>query len=233
MRERPSKGARRRRAQVRARSVAGSEGCRRPQQERSRYTWDAILEAAEKLLVERGYARSSTNAIAARAGVSVGSLYQYFPSKEAVYQQVLARHQAAVRPIEERALHALTTGGVGLGHAMTQAMTETLALHARDPALMRALDGELAAVAARWGKPAKHDLGIGTTHVAQLLNDRFGLPPEEAMERAWLALEVLEQVGRSLVHDALRGLDRERVVRLTVETLARMLEAPPRAAPPQ
>lgn len=45
---------------------------------------DAILEATAQLLVEEGMARLSTNRIAKRAGVSVGTLYQYFPDKNAI-----------------------------------------------------------------------------------------------------------------------------------------------------
>jgi len=53
-------------------------------QERSRLTVQAILEATARVLMKEGYDRASTNKIAAKAGVSIGSLYQYFPSKEAL-----------------------------------------------------------------------------------------------------------------------------------------------------
>lgn len=55
-----------------------------PQQARSKATVDALLEATAQLWIEVGYDKSSTNRIARRAGVSVGSLYQYFPNKEAL-----------------------------------------------------------------------------------------------------------------------------------------------------
>lgn len=50
-------------------------------QERSRMTVEAILDATARVLVREGYARTSTNRVAAVAGVSIGSLYQYFPNK--------------------------------------------------------------------------------------------------------------------------------------------------------
>ena len=65
---------------------------RRPRQERSRATVEAILEAGAQVLVEVGYDRASTNRIAKRAGVSVGTLYQYFPNKEALFAELLDRH---------------------------------------------------------------------------------------------------------------------------------------------
>ena len=55
-----------------------------PKQRRAALTVDAILEAAARILVETGYATASTNRIAERAGVGIGSLYEYFPGKEAI-----------------------------------------------------------------------------------------------------------------------------------------------------
>jgi AcrR family transcriptional regulator len=63
-----------------------------PRQERSRATVDAILSATARLLVNRGFDRTTTNQVAADAGVSVGSLYQYFPSKEALVGALMERH---------------------------------------------------------------------------------------------------------------------------------------------
>jgi AcrR family transcriptional regulator len=57
-------------------------------QERSRQTVDALLEATARVLIREGYDKASTNKIAAVAGVSIGSLYQYFPSKDALVVKV-------------------------------------------------------------------------------------------------------------------------------------------------
>jgi AcrR family transcriptional regulator len=62
-------------------------------QERSRATVDALVEATARILVREGFDKASTNRIAEVAGVSVGSLYQYFPSKEALVAAVIERHQ--------------------------------------------------------------------------------------------------------------------------------------------
>lgn len=61
-------------------------------QQRSQATVDAILEAAARLFAGGGLARVTTNQIAELAGVSVGSLYQYFPSKEAILGELIDRH---------------------------------------------------------------------------------------------------------------------------------------------
>ncbi|TDE36814.1 TetR/AcrR family transcriptional regulator [Actinomadura sp. 6K520] len=62
-----------------------------PRQDRSRQTVERILEAATRVLSERGYDGASTNRIAKAAGISNGSLYQYFPNKDAIVIAVLDR----------------------------------------------------------------------------------------------------------------------------------------------
>ncbi|MCW5829346.1 MAG: TetR/AcrR family transcriptional regulator [Deltaproteobacteria bacterium] len=62
---------------------------KKPQQARSRETFDAIVKASARILTEQGYDNLSTNRIARTAGVSPGSLYQYFPNKEAIIAALL------------------------------------------------------------------------------------------------------------------------------------------------
>src|ERR1700679_3626916 len=63
-----------------------------PQQQRSRETVDVILAATARVLVKEGFDHASTNRIAEAAGVSIGSLYQYFPSKESLVAALIERH---------------------------------------------------------------------------------------------------------------------------------------------
>ena len=65
-------------------------------QKRSRATVDALVEATARILVREGFDKASTNRIAETAGVSIGSLYQYFPSKEALVAAVIEHHQEAI-----------------------------------------------------------------------------------------------------------------------------------------
>lgn len=82
-----------------------------PRQARARDTYDAILEATARILEAQGLDAANTNAIAARAGVSVGSLYQYFPGKEAIFAELVRRHDAAT----DDALGNLVAGSAGQG----------------------------------------------------------------------------------------------------------------------
>jgi AcrR family transcriptional regulator len=65
---------------------------KRPQQRRSQATVEAILDAAAHLFCENGFSSATTNAIAERAGVSIGSCYQYFPNKRALLEALRERH---------------------------------------------------------------------------------------------------------------------------------------------
>ena len=65
---------------------------REPQQARSRARLAVLLDAAEELLVREGPGALSTTRIAAEAGVSVGSLYQYFPDKAAIVDALAWRY---------------------------------------------------------------------------------------------------------------------------------------------
>lgn len=65
-----------------------------PKQARSGATVEAILEAAAQIFERRGYAAGTTNRIAERAGVSIGSLYQYFPNEDAILVALVHQHLA-------------------------------------------------------------------------------------------------------------------------------------------
>jgi AcrR family transcriptional regulator len=65
-----------------------------PKQERSRALVDAIVEATARVLLDKGYDGLGVADVADVAGVSIGSLYQYFPSKEALVAARIERHAA-------------------------------------------------------------------------------------------------------------------------------------------
>src|SRR5260370_36748259 len=76
---------------------------KKPQQTRSRQMTTALIEATAKTIAERGLADVTTNHIATCAGVSVGSLYQYYDSKEALVDALMDRiSEELARLIDER-----------------------------------------------------------------------------------------------------------------------------------
>jgi AcrR family transcriptional regulator len=106
-------------------------------QARSRATVDALVEATARILVREGFDKASTNRIAEVAGVSVGSLYQYFPCKEALVAAVIERHQQRIlRTVraELAGLHALP-----VREAMRRVVAAAVKAHRVDPRLHRVL----------------------------------------------------------------------------------------------
>ena len=110
---------------------------KRPEQPRSRATFDTIVEGAARILEERGFEGYNTNAIAERAGVSVGSIYQYFPDKDAITAAVIRREAAQLL---DHAATARDTIGAhdGLIHLIDAAIHHQL----RRPVLARLIDIE-------------------------------------------------------------------------------------------
>ncbi len=112
---------------------------KRPIQRRSLATVAELLLAAAQVFEEQGYAAGTTNRIAARAGVSIGTLYQYFPNKEALAVALLERHvEETVRRLEEWVGHM-----VGERHALREALRDyassMLEVHAGRPRLQHIL----------------------------------------------------------------------------------------------
>lgn len=85
-----------------ARPVA--EPRRQPQQARGEQRFEEILDAAEAVIAEVGVAEATTNAIAERAGASMGSMYHFFPNRDAIIRALAARYQAIMLDIKDRTL---------------------------------------------------------------------------------------------------------------------------------
>jgi AcrR family transcriptional regulator len=106
-------------------------------QKRSQATVEALLDATARVLTKEGYDRASTNRIAATAGVSVGSLYQYFPNKEALVAALVARHNREMLELLRNALKEVAS--LGLATAMREVVRAAVDAHLVDSALHRVL----------------------------------------------------------------------------------------------
>ena len=95
-----------RRTQKTSTRLSGEEAKppRPPQQDRGLKRVESILDAAETVIAELGVDAASTNAIAERAGASVGSLYHFFPSKEAIIEALARRFADRKRELNARAI---------------------------------------------------------------------------------------------------------------------------------
>lgn len=106
-------------------------------QERSRATVDALLAATARVLVKDGYDHASTNKIAHAAGVSIGSLYQYFPSKEALVAAVIERHMGEMMEVVRASLARVAP--LRLREAAQELVRVMIEAHRIEPKLHRVL----------------------------------------------------------------------------------------------
>ena len=106
---------------------------RQPQQLRARQTVDAILEAVVRILKREGTDAVTTNRIAEIAGVSIGSVYQYFPDKRAIFA---ALHQQHIEQIDRTMESALMQNAAAPLDCLMRAMVDAMIhAHAADPEL--------------------------------------------------------------------------------------------------
>jgi AcrR family transcriptional regulator len=111
-----------------------------PLQARAQATRDAIVEAAAQILSTQGLTGFNTNAVALRAGVSIGSLYQYFANKDALMAALI--HAAQARQLASVMTAAAGIEGATLEQAVRMIVRGAMQHHRDDALLATAIDHE-------------------------------------------------------------------------------------------
>ena len=166
-----------------------------PRQSRSRALVDAILEATARVLTERGYAGTNTNLVAERAGVSVGSVYQYFPNKDSLITALHERHAVEMHAAMETVL--ASTHPLDLKGKLAAIVRAWLAAHQVSPELHRVLEKEFPFFDAPSDQsPADQSI---QHRIRQLLEDHQSeVVPQNRELATWVVLQTME----SLIHAA-------------------------------
>lgn len=168
---------------------------KKPLQERSRQTVAAILSAAAQVLERHGYAGASTDAIALRAGVSVGSVYQYFPNKDAILVVLVERHMeegsALLRGLLDEARDEVLDLEVLIGRFVDAMM----ALHCSEPKLHRVLFEEVPLPARLRRRLQRYEDEFAES-VASLLTELPGLRSQSP----GLAAQIVVRSIEGLIH---------------------------------
>lgn len=169
-----------------------------PQQARSRYMVDVILEGATRVFDERPYAEITTARIAEVSGVSIGSLYQYFDGKEAIAASLQQRHCAETLDLVRSVAGA--SRGKPLHHRLRTMLGELLVLHRQAPNFHRNLLGLWPYLPAPLPRAGHINAGIMDA-VAEMLAEEW---PERG--RADLLLQTMLVVRgiETLTHAAVR-----------------------------
>jgi AcrR family transcriptional regulator len=181
-----------------------------------------IVEGAARVFEERGYAAATTNRIAERAGVSIGSLYQYFPNKESILAVLLEQHTEEVASaVEAIRCHVAEEPHdlVGVLHHFVQTMVE---LHSRNPRLQHVLLEEAPRPPHLKAKLRElEEAAMKSTEVLLRANPQVRI--EDYRTAAYLAVQSVETLVHGFVIEPPRGVSRERFTGELVQMLVRYL----------
>ena len=173
---------------------------RKPRQARSQATVEVILAAAARVFARSGYAATTTNHVAAKAGVSIGSLYEYFPSKDAILVALTERHVDEAERELGRVVTELGEARLSLEDTIGLLVRTMVELHARDPGLHRVLFEEAPLPAKLRGRVAALETEMAGA-VSGLLTGH-GFSRADASTAAAMAVQVSESLTHRLVlHD--------------------------------
>jgi AcrR family transcriptional regulator len=175
-----------------------------PSQHRSRETVAAVLEAAARIFATHGYGGGTTNRIAEAAGVSIGSLYEYFPNKDALLVALMEAHIAEGQAMVERAAAKVLASPMRLYDVIRHLVQTMIDLHARDRALHRVLFEE-----APLPPRVRRHLADVERRVAARVADYLRTQPEVTVPDAALAATVVVQVVEGLTHKLVVHGERE------------------------
>jgi AcrR family transcriptional regulator len=171
---------------------------KRPVQRRSRLTVDVILEAAARVFADRGYAGATTNHIAERAGVSIGSLYQYFPNKDTILVALQARHMESASEILRGMMEQALSEKKAPEHLLRRFVRQIVEMHAAEPALHHVLLYEGPRTPELSQK--LHAIEDSMAHaVERVLAERGGISRRHAKHAAYLVVHVVENMAHEFV----------------------------------
>lgn len=179
-----------------------------PVQRRSKETVEQILEAATQVFEAHGYAAGTTNRIAERAGVSIGTLYQYYPSKEAIAVSLLERHIAETTRRRKEWVGHMVAERHGLRDALQDYVEGMLDAHSGRPRLQHILLEETPL------PPGVHAaLMEAERDAARTVAGLLRLYPEVRHARVDIAGFLLVQTAESLTHRFVAHADETRLTR--------------------
>lgn len=168
-----------------------------PSQARSRHTVETMLEATAQVLVQHGYKNATTARIAERAGISIGSIYQYFPNKDALIGTLVDRHACALGDVIDTALEQ--SRGKTLEEGVMILIRATLDMQRISPDLHRILNQQVPQV----GRMAQIRQTID--HLTRAI-ETFLKGHAECLSRSCdvaMAAMMIETVMESVIHRAL------------------------------
>lgn len=191
-----------------------------PRQERSRRTVERILDAAARIFNDQGYAAATTNDIADEAEVSIGSLYQYFPNKDALLVALARRHiESATAGLAD--LLAQMRPDADLDHILREVVDFLVAQHELDDLHILVMH------TAPRTREVSLELDRAKTQLVDMTDGLLSLTVEDRQHRSLVARMVVATIDAA-VHDVIirqpRGKRRRAAIDLTISTVASIIE---------
>ena len=194
-----------------------------PSQARSQHMVDTILEATAHILAERGYAGTNTNVVAAHAGVSIGSVYQYFPNKDALIAALHEHHASQMYIIINRVLDAANPEN--LEDHITALVKALLAAHEHAPELHKVLEKELP-----FFDPREEDSAVDQSifkRIRHLLETyRHQITQPDLDLATWTVRQILESLIHAAVIDPPAYLDKTTIASAITDAITGFLMHP-------
>lgn len=205
---------------------------KKPQQARSRQMVDNLIEATARVVADRGLDGTTTPAIAEAAGISVGSLYQYFDGKDALITALLEKLVGDLARLLDRQADA--SASLPLRDMVRAAIQLTLAF-------MRSNEGLYLELARNWHRlPVDHVADTLQGHILErsrlyFLQNQLTYPIRDLPVRLFVAYNSTLFTLMRLMSEDSGKLDHDQVVDCLVDMLTAMLEqgiSSPAVAPP-
>ncbi|MFF3975427.1 TetR/AcrR family transcriptional regulator [Streptomyces sp. NPDC001828] len=188
----------------------GLQPRKQPRQVRAELTRQRILDAAARVFAEHGYAAGTTNRIAERARVSIGSLYQYYPNKDAILVELLTRHLDAGMAALSR--HQDEPSPKSIEGVMRRQVRSAIENHRDDPQLLRVMFEQGPRAPELLARVAQHELRH-IAHTRRLLRDH----PEVRVADLDVAARLVVSTVEMVVHRMMAGPGRIDIAHLEDE----------------
>ncbi|MFY3002091.1 TetR/AcrR family transcriptional regulator [Achromobacter xylosoxidans] len=194
-----------------------------PRQQRSQQTVDTILQATARVLAEHGYAGTNTNRIAETAGVSVGSLYQYFPNKNALIAALHDRHDKQMLALIDEVLDG--NPAATLRERVAAIVAASLHAHLLEPALHRVLEREFPL----FDQPRDHsradqDIHRRMRHLLELHREEIAQQDRELA--TYVVLRIMESLVHAVALESPAGFDPRQLEGAVVDAVMGYLGTP-------
>lgn len=175
---------------------------KQPVQARAQATTDALVEATLQVLVREGYQRLTTTRVAERAGVSVGTLYQYFPDKRSLVTALKVRYFSLILGSVAKAVE--DTAGRSLDDVLYAAIAALVDVKRKHLQLTKALREPMVALG---GQAFVHETLAEFAALLAPFLEQHGISRSKAMRRATLLVAAVEGAMSYAVFEEPKWLD--------------------------